>query len=178
MGRLFGPLASPARRLASRAFRHARLAVLMAIPFSWGAADSVAAPALDRAPPASATTAAAASRLPDQSLLKADSIVYAHDKATAVGHVQIYYQGRVLQADRVTFDRGADRVLAEGHAKLTEADGSVVYGRQFELTQDFKSGFIDAIQAETSDKTFFTAPRAERAEGETTTFERGAYTAC
>jgi LPS-assembly protein len=117
---------------------------------------------------------------PQQALLRADSLVYdrTQNTVTAVGHVQIYYQGRILQADRVIYDRNADRVFAEGRAKLTEPDGTIAYGSRFELTQDLKSGFIDAIRANASNQTYFTAARAERSQGETTIFERGAYTAC
>ncbi|HUZ67547.1 MAG TPA: LptA/OstA family protein, partial [Beijerinckiaceae bacterium] len=105
-----------------------------------------------------------------QLLLRADSMIYDrdHNTVTASGHVQIYYQGRILQADRVTYDRAKNRVFAEGHAKLTEKDGSVAYGSRFELTDTFKSGFIDSLRADTADKTHFTAARAERSGGETT----------
>lgn len=116
----------------------------------------------------------------EQALVQADELAYDkdNDRISARGHVQLYYQGRVLQADSVTYDRNADRVLAQGHAKLTEADGTVAYGDKFDLTGDFKSGFIDSLRADTADKTHMNARRVERAEGETTVFERGTYTAC
>jgi LPS-assembly protein len=102
-----------------------------------------------------------------------------------VGDVQLNYQGRTLQADRVTYNRNTGRVYAEGNARLTDPNGSVITGSRFELTDDFKSGFIDSLRVvQTTDDngrpvtTRFSAPRAERAEGETTIFERGTYTAC
>ena len=61
---------------------------------------------------------------------------------------------------------------------MTEADGQVFYGDKFEITNDFKDGFINSLRVETTDKTQFAAPRAERTGGETTVFERGTYTAC
>jgi LPS-assembly protein len=116
----------------------------------------------------------------DKLLVDAREIVYDNDRNTvsAVGDVQVYYQGRVLQADKVTYDRNANRVLAEGNARLTETDGTVATGDRFELTDDFKDGFIDTLRVETADKTRFSAPRAERTAGESTVFERGTYTAC
>jgi LPS-assembly protein len=116
----------------------------------------------------------------DRLLVNADEIVYdrTRNTVTANGNVQIYYQGRVLQADHVVYDRVADRVEADGHAKLTDLDGTVVYADKFDLTDDFKNGFIESVRADTADKTHFTAPRAERSEGETTVFEQGTYTAC
>ena len=58
-------------------------------------------------------------------------------------------------------------------------------GDRFELTDDFKSGFIDSlrvVQSTTDDigpvTTRFSAPRSRACRGRTTTFERGTYTAC
>jgi LPS-assembly protein len=120
-------------------------------------------------------------------LVEAKEIVYDNDRNTvsAVGDVELNYGGRTLQADRVTYDRRTGRVYAEGNARLTEANGSVVTGSRFELSDDFRAGFIDSLQVEQviadqgpPGRGRFSAPRAERAEGETTVFERGTYTAC
>lgn len=116
----------------------------------------------------------------DRLLVQAKELVY-NNKANTVGArgtVQLYYQGRVLEADRVTYDRNANRVYAEGRARLTEQDGTVAYADRFDLTDDFKTGFIDSLKADTADKTYMTAARAERIGGETTVLERGTYTAC
>jgi LPS-assembly protein len=123
----------------------------------------------------------------DRLLVDAKEIVYDNDRNTiaASGDVQMNYQGRTLQADRVTYDRNTGRVFAEGNARLTDANGTVATGDRFELTDDFKNGFIDSLRVVQTTieggrplTTRFSAPRAERAEGETTTFERGTYTAC
>jgi LPS-assembly protein len=123
----------------------------------------------------------------DRLLVDAKEIVYDNDRNTvsASGDVQLNYQGRTLQADRVTYDRNTGRVYAEGNARLVDSTGAVITGDKFELTDDFKSGFIDSLRVvqTTTDEgrpltTRFSAPRAERAEGETTVFERGTYTAC
>jgi LPS-assembly protein len=123
----------------------------------------------------------------DRLLVDAREIIYNNDNNTiaATGDVQMNYQGRTLQADRVTYDRNTGRVFAEGNARLTDASGAVVTGARFELTDDFKSGFIDSLRVvqTTVDQgrpvtTRFSSPRAERSEGETTVFQSGTYTAC
>jgi LPS-assembly protein len=123
----------------------------------------------------------------DRLLLEAKEIVYNNDTNTvsAVGDVEINYQGRTLQADRVIYDRNSGRVFAEGNARMIEASGAVITGSRFELTEDFKNGFIDSLRVEqtvvqrgAATRTYFTAPRAERIEGEQMVFERGTYTAC
>jgi LPS-assembly protein len=113
-------------------------------------------------------------------LVEADEMVYDKDKDTvsAVGHAKVYYQGKVLEADKVTYYRQKKQVLAEGNAKLTDEQGNVYLGSVFELTEDFKNGFINSLLVETKDKTRFSGPRAERVEGETTTFQDATYTAC
>src|SRR5665811_1828905 len=115
---------------------------------------------------------------PDKLLIDADQLIYDKDKntVTAEGSVQLFYQGRVLQADRVIYDRASKRVYAEGHAKMTDEHGNVVYGTRFELTDNFRDGFIDSVQVLTQDKTRFTSPRVERQEGSVTVFTKGDYT--
>ncbi len=117
---------------------------------------------------------------PARMVVEASELVYDKDKDTvsARGNVQIYYKGRLLEADHVIYDRKTERVYAEGHARLTESDGTVVRAERFDLTDDFKDGFIESLQVDSTNNTHFSAPRAERTAGETTVYDRGAYTAC
>jgi LPS-assembly protein len=113
-------------------------------------------------------------------LVEAKEVVYDNDseKVEARGDVQLYYQGRILEADRVIYDRKTKRVYAEGNAKLVETNGQILYSNKFELTDDFRDGFIDSLRLVSPDKQRITAARGERTDGETTVFERGTYTAC
>jgi LPS-assembly protein len=123
---------------------------------------------------------AAGAKKEDKMLVQANELVFDKDKNTvsAVGDAQIYYQNRILEADKVTYDRNTKRVYAEGHAKFTDEHGDVTYGSRFELTDNFRDGFIDSVQTLTKDKTRFSSPRAERTNGDVTVFEKGTYTAC
>jgi LPS-assembly protein len=113
-------------------------------------------------------------------VVKAREMIYDNDKntVTAVGDVQIYYDGRVLQADRVIYDRASNRVKAVGNAKITDADGTITYADSFDLTDDFRDGFVNSLKILTVDKTRLAAARAERTEGNITVFQKGVYTAC
>ena len=99
---------------------------------------------------------------------------------TASGNVRIYYDGRTLEADRVVYDKTTKRLVAVGHAKLTERDGTILHGEKFDLTDDFRDGFIQSLRVDTPDpnKTHYSSPRVERIGGDTTTFDKGTYTAC
>ncbi|ATQ67328.1 MULTISPECIES: LPS-assembly protein LptD [Methylosinus] len=116
---------------------------------------------------------------PAKMVVEAKELAYdeTRNSVSATGNVKIFYKGRTLEADRVVYDRGSQRVYAEGHARLTETDGTVVYADRFDLTDDFKAGFMDSLRVEGADNAHFSAPRAERS-GETTTFDLGTYTAC
>ena len=117
---------------------------------------------------------------PDKMFVEANELVY-NDKTntvTAEGNARVYYQGHVLEADRVIYDRNTKRVFAEGHAKLTEKDGTIVHGDRFDVTDDFRDGFVESLRADTTDKTHFSSPHTERTDGETTVFDKGTYTAC
>ncbi|WP_374547243.1 LPS-assembly protein LptD, partial [Rhodoblastus sp.] len=113
-------------------------------------------------------------------VVEANSVVY-DDKAhsvTAEGDAQIYYQNKVLEADRVTYFRETGRVLAEGAVKLTDADGTVTHADKMELTGDFKQGFVDTVRADTKERTHISATRSEKLDADTTVFHKGTYTAC
>ena len=135
-------------------------------------ADAAAAPA------APAPSAQARSR--GQARHRRRRTIYDKDNntVTAEGSVQLFYQGRVLQADRVVYNRVTKRVYAEGHAKMTDEHGDIVYGTRFELSENFRDGFIDSVQALTSDKTRFSSPRGERMNGDVTVLDKASYTAC
>src|SRR5262249_40645702 len=60
-------------------------------------------------------------------LLHANELDYdnVHSQVSAVGGVQIFYNGSTLEADRVIYDQKTKRLHAEGNVRLTDADGKV-----------------------------------------------------
>jgi LPS-assembly protein len=115
-----------------------------------------------------------------QMLVQADEIKYdyTNELVSAVGNVQIYYNGATLEADKVVYDQRSKRLHAEGNARLTEADGKISYGEQLDLSDDFRNGFIDSLRLETIDDTRMAAARADRTNANYTVFQSGVYTAC
>ena len=118
---------------------------------------------------------------PDEKMLvESDQLVYDYDNETvsAVGNVRIYYAGFTLEAERVTYDQRSGRLIASGNVKLVEPSGAAFYSDYFDITDDFRDGFVESLRVETPDETHFTAARAERSGGATTTFFDSTYTAC
>ncbi len=113
-------------------------------------------------------------------LLTADTLVYDQDRntVTAVGGVQIEYDGNNLVAQRVTYHRETSRVVASGNVEIVERDGNRIHAEQIDVTDDFSEGFVDALRVETVDDTYFAADSAERRKGQLTTFNSAVYTAC
>jgi len=115
-----------------------------------------------------------------QMLVQADEIRYDtnNEVVSAVGNVQIYYNGATIEADRVIYDQRTKRLRAEGNARLTEADGKVSYGETMDLSDDYRDGFIDSLRLETANETRMAATRADRTGANYTVFQSGVYTAC
>ncbi len=113
-------------------------------------------------------------------LVNADELVHNyHDNlVSAVGHVQIYYEEAVLEADRVTYDRNTNRLHAQGNVRYKTKEGRILYGEVLELDKNFREGFANSLLLETPQKTRFAAARADRTEGNVTVFQSGIYTAC
>jgi LPS-assembly protein len=113
-------------------------------------------------------------------LVQADEMQYdyANDTVAAVGHVQIYYGGSTIEANKVIYDQKTKRLRAEGNARLTEANGRISYGQVINLTDDYRDGFVDSLHVEAPDDTRYAAERADRAQGNYTVMQNGVYTAC
>ncbi|MHB2265721.1 LPS-assembly protein LptD [Aliihoeflea sp. PC F10.4] len=140
-----------------------------------------ALPLLAHTPAAAQTIDLAAAGNPDADmLLEADTLVYDNDqnRITAVGSVQIEYDGNRLVAQRVTYDRATSRLIASGGVEIIDPDGTRFQADEIDVTDDFADAFVRTLRVETPDRTYFGADRAERRDGAVTEFERGVYTAC
>jgi LPS-assembly protein len=204
MGRRF----CPAKAIAPfrRAWHFIRRSLALAFALSGAALWAGALPGAAQTPTGRETKNALGETA--KMFVEAGELRYDTEKniVSAEGNARIYYKDQTLEADRIVYDRNTGRVYAEGHAKLTQPDGTVLRGDRFDLTDDFRDGFIESLRAETPPKpykdvlgaqlpgapattdktgtvtgtykTYFSAPRAERIEGDTTVFDKGTYTAC
>lgn len=113
-------------------------------------------------------------------LLEADTIVYDNDRntITAVGGVQIDYDGSRLVAQRVTYDRATSRLIATGNVEILDRQGTRIFSDEIDVTDDFRDAFVRTLRVETADETYFAAESADRRDGSITTFNYGVYTAC
>jgi len=103
---------------------------------------------------------------------------YNNNRVSAVGNVQLFYNGTSVEADKVIYDQKTKRLYAEGNIRLTDADGKITYANMMDLSDDYRDGFVDSLRVDTADSTRMAATRADRSSGNYTVFENGVYTAC
>ncbi|HEY3778926.1 MAG TPA: LPS assembly protein LptD [Rhizomicrobium sp.] len=113
-------------------------------------------------------------------LLRADRIDYDLNTgaATAVGHVEIDYNGRTLLADRVIDDKKKDVVTATGHVVMMAPNGDVVFAEQVRLTDRMRDGVMQTFSALIGPNGRLAAARASRIGGVRTVARNAAYTPC
>jgi LPS-assembly protein len=103
---------------------------------------------------------------------------YNNSRVSAVGNVQLYYNGTSVEADKVIYDQKTKRLHAEGNIRMTDAEGKITYANEMDLSDDYRDGFVDSLRVDTEDATRMAATRADRTSGNYTVFENGVYTAC
>jgi len=130
---------------------------------------------------ATATSAAEKSAKPaGDVLMQADNLTYNSDSeiVTALGHVEIAYDGRVLLADKVTYDQRGDIVTADGNVSLLEPTGEVAFADHLVLRNKMKDGVVQTLSVLLTDKSRLAGNDAVRTNGTVTTLHRGVYSPC
>ena len=84
----------------------------------------------------------------------------------------------LLVADRVEYNQQSGRLTATGNVEILEPNGNRIFAQEIDITDDFRDGFVSALNIQTADNTRIAAESAERRDGEVTEFNNGVYTAC
>lgn len=116
----------------------------------------------------------------EQLLLEADQLTFDNDRSlvVATGNVQIAFGESTLVADRVEYNQQSGRLIATGNVEILEPTGNRIFAQEIDITDDFRDGFVSALNIETADNTRIAAESAERRDGQITSFNNGVYTAC
>ena len=116
----------------------------------------------------------------EQLLLESDELTFDNDRSlvVATGNVQIAYGESALVADRVEYNQQSGRLIAYGNVEILEPNGNRIFAQEIDITDDFKDGFVSALNVRTPDNTRIAAESAERRDGKVTVFNNGVYTAC
>ena len=76
---------------------------------------------------------------------------YNNSRVSAVGNVQMFYNGTSVEADKVIYDQKTKRLHAEGNIRMTDADGKITYANIMDLSDDYRDGFVDSLRVDTAD---------------------------
>ncbi len=116
----------------------------------------------------------------DPILLQADTLTYDGESRTwsAVGSVEASRNGRVLTADRVTYDEATGKVIASGNVQLTDPSGPTAFAERIEVEGDFKAGIITGLRLVFSEDARLASARAVREEDGVTILEKAVYSPC
>lgn len=160
------------KRKARKALCHLRGMLLAAVTGTFMAVSFTA--------PVNAQTIERKSSGDEQLLLDADTLVFDSNNnvVTVKGNVQIFFAGNSLEADRVVYDRNKGLLKAMGKVRIVEATGNIIRSEEVELSEDFKNGFVQSLQIDAIDETYFAATSGKRENGTKTTLTRGVYSVC
>lgn len=113
-------------------------------------------------------------------LFTADQLTYDRDDeiVRAIGHVEVNHDQRILLADRITYFRNEDRMIAEGDVALLQASGEVLFADRVEVTGDLKNGVLENIRAILADGSRFAAVGGRRTDGIVTEMRKAVYSPC
>lgn len=146
-----------------------------AILAGFSAALPLAAYAQTEAEP-DATTAASDERV----VLEADTVYEntADNTIIAEGNVEALYQGRILRADRLIYDRATERARASGNVIIIEADGSQQFADEVDVGSNLSDGYAIGYSARLAGDAKVAAKSAIRRSDGINAMEHLVYTAC
>ena len=111
---------------------------------------------------------------------RADSLTHSRDgnTLTAAGNVEMVQGGRVLRAQKVVYDRTADRVRASGDVVILDPEGDVFHADTLEVSGDLKDGVAEGIRIRLRNDARFASAGGRRIGGTRTELDDAVYTAC
>tara|TARA_R100000365_G_C2748506_1_gene80237 strand:+ start:7144 stop:9333 length:2190 start_codon:yes stop_codon:yes gene_type:complete len=113
-------------------------------------------------------------------VLEADYVYEIRDenKLVAEGNVEALYQGRILRADKLVYDRTTDRVRASGNIVIIDTDGSQQFADEIEVDSKLADGYAIGFSARLADGATVAANSAIRQGNGVDALDQVVYTAC
>lgn len=112
--------------------------------------------------------------------LQADQVEYDDNNkiVSAFGGVELVQAGRIVRADKMTYNLTNDKVIADGNVIMNEITGDVFFADKVELQDKMKDGFIQGLSGILTDGSRFTAEQAEKIADLKVIMSKATYTAC
>ena len=112
--------------------------------------------------------------------LEADTLIQddASHKVVAEGSVEARYQGRVLRADELDYQRDTGVVTARGHVVVVNADGTTQFAQSLTLDKDMSDGVAIGFSTRLQGNVKIAAARTNRQDANITELDRVIFTPC
>ena len=97
----------------------------------------------------------------ERATILADQIAFERggNALSAVGNVEVFFQGKLLQASALQYRQGM--VTAEGPMTLTDGAGSIIIAKYGQLDDEFKTGVLQGIELLLDDRLQFAGESIE-----------------
>lgn len=127
----------------------------------------------------SLATVTARAQAPERATLIADSVrITGSSVLIAQGHVEVFYLGRRLTAERVLYDRATGRLQISGPIILTEGSATTVLADQAALSADLTEGILTSARLVLNQQLQLAASELIRVEGRYTALNRAVASSC
>ena len=112
--------------------------------------------------------------------LTADNVYVLEEEnlVVAEGNVQAEYEGRVMTADKLTYNRLTAKVRAQGNVVILEPDGTQRFAEEIETDADLANGYAVGFAMRTPDGGTASANLAQRENETYNSLDRAVFTAC
>ena len=112
--------------------------------------------------------------------LEADRLIDddANDRVIAKGDVEARYQGRVLRAAEVDYDRRTGVIKAHGKVQIINADGTAQFADDMTLDKNMSEGFAIGFSTRLAEQVKIAAATAHRKGQDLTELHQVIFTPC
>ncbi len=115
----------------------------------------------------------------DKARLVADALRIAGDSTLiAEGHVEIFYQGKVLRAQRVVYDQPNDSLRLDGPIILSDGENTSILASQAQLSADLSQGVMTSARLVLSQQLQLAAATLNRVNGRYTSLDKVVASSC
>lgn len=116
----------------------------------------------------------------DNVILHADNLSYdsVTKIITAQHNVELFYQGFTIRTDKLIYDQINDEVVLSGNVRLKNSADTIYIADRAELTNNFKSNFVQSLIVQIGTEGLFVAKMAETQEANKQLFKDVIYTPC
>lgn len=122
---------------------------------------------------------ASALRAESPPTLIADRIfINADTTLTAEGAVEVFFEGTLLRASRITYDSAAETLTIDGPITLTDADGMLIVANAAELSRDLRDGVMNSARLVLQDQLQLAANELRRVSGRYTQLGKVVASSC